>query len=264
MANLNLYVIRGETQLAEGMYERIAPILNSEGVSEVLHPEDADYRLGLGGDGTAIGVARQDLENPNLPPVFGVKAGNPESKGMFLNDIELAGGVEHLVELIERSVLERLWYLEVEVENISGRVERVFSLNDVSTIRSKAQSAATRVSVNGVVRANRVLGDGFIVSTPQGSTAYNLNAHGVVANSTDTIQVAASNARYRPFVLKKRDTLELRPLELRKRPQRLETDGRIVSEEFQRLVAKMSDKSSVFAFVPGQGLEDKLFGELSG
>lgn len=261
MANLNLHIIRGDTELSEGMYQQILPILQSSEASEVSDSQDADYRLVLGGDGTALQEARRDLENKNLPPIFGIKAGNLRSKGMFLNNLEAFGGVDSLAQAIRDSVQEALNYLRVTVQDTQGNKKEVYGFNDISTIRMSPQSAATDVFINGTRKIERAMGDGFIVCTPQGSTAYNLNAGGIVATSRDTMQITGISSSFGSLALKKSDEVRLVSLEPMKRSQRVEMDGQIVMEHLQELVATTSDRVSVFCFVPGQKLEDKLIAE---
>ncbi len=258
MANLNLHVTVGNTELAPSMYEHIRSILESEGVSEVHNSQDADYRLVLGGDGTALQEARKDLNNPNLPPIFGIKAGNLRSKGMFLNDLEHIGGIERLVETIKAGVCEQLNYLQIKVRDIQDRTKEVYAFNDISTMRMLPQSAATDVHINGNRKIERVMGDGFIICTPQGSTAYNLNARGIVATSRDTMQLTGNNSTFRSLSLKKSDLVELSVLESGKRPQRVEMDGQVIQNNLKDLMVTTSNRSSKFCFVSGQTLEDKL------
>ncbi len=261
MANLNLHVIKGDTELAQSTYEQLRPVLNSSHIAEVQDPRDADDRFVLGGDGTALTEGRQDLKIEGLPPIFGMKAGNLKSKGMFLNEIPLDISTEQLAEIIRNSIAEKLYYLHVTITDIQGRTKEIYALNDVNTIRTRPQSTALDISINGIKRAERAMGDGFIISTPQGSTAYNRSAGGIIATSQNTMQLRGICSSFGSLMLNKSDTVGLTALETQKRPQRVEADGQIIIDEMKDLVATTSQRFSTFCFRQGQTLEDKLIAE---
>jgi len=260
MANLNLHITKGETQLSGIFYEKIAPLLESREISEVSNPLDADYRLVLGGDGSALQEARRDLANQNLPPIFGIKAGNKRSRGMFLNSIEIPDSAEEFARIINQSVQEQLYYLHVISEDFQKRIKEIYAFNDISTLRMEAQSAATKILINGneYEKLQRVMGDGLIISTPQGSTAYNLAAGGIIATSAENVLLTGNNSNYGSLVLPRNTVIDLEMLETEKRPQKLESDGYTIMENVQKIRTSPSEKFSNFAFIPGQSLEEKL------
>ena len=62
----------------------------------------------------------------------------------------------------------------------NGTCRRAIAFNEVSLLRESRQAAKLRVSVDGVVRLDELMADGILLSTPVGSTAYNLSAHGPI------------------------------------------------------------------------------------
>jgi NAD+ kinase len=139
----------------------------------------ADLLITFGGDGTLLSVARHA---PEHVPIIGVNMGTLG----FLTEIR----VEEFPEMLDR-VLSGNYFVEPRVaftvtvhgpDRDSARQYRV--LNDVAINKSAlARVISMRVSVAGLfVSAFR--GDGLIVATPTGSTAYNLSAGGPIIYPT--------------------------------------------------------------------------------
>lgn len=138
-----------------------------------------DLLITLGGDGTLLSIARHA---PEHVPIIGVNMGTLG----FLTEIR----VEELPEVLERA-LERSYYVEPRVTftvSVSGpnrdpdRRYRV--LNDVAINKSAvARIIEMRVSVAGLF-VSTFRGDGMIIATPTGSTAYNLSAGGPIIYPT--------------------------------------------------------------------------------
>jgi NAD+ kinase len=61
-----------------------------------------------------------------------------------------------------------------------GRRAHALAFNEVAVTRSSAHSANIRLSIDGVERMARFMGDGLMVATAAGSTAYNLSVHGPI------------------------------------------------------------------------------------
>jgi len=138
-----------------------------------------DLLITFGGDGTLLSVARHATEHV---PIVGVNMGTLG----FLTEIR----VEEFPEVLER-VLEGHYFVEPRVTfsvSVSGpdhdpkQTFRV--LNDVAINKSAvARIIEMRVSVAGLF-VSTFRGDGLIVATPTGSTAYNLSAGGPIIYPT--------------------------------------------------------------------------------
>jgi NAD+ kinase len=131
----------------------------------------ADVIVALGGDGSMLRALHEGIRYGK--PVFGMNRG---SVGFLLNTYY----PENLPKRLERAQVVKLNPLRMKAIATSGEVQEELAINEVSLLREARQAAKLRISVDGVVRLEELVCDGVIVSTPAGSTAYNLSAHGPI------------------------------------------------------------------------------------
>lgn len=144
---------------------------------EVFRPESpCDLIVVLGGDGTLLSVARSAA--PGVP-ILGVNMGTLG----FLTEINRGELYPALVEILSGAfeTVDRSLF-EVELRRAGGAVQTYKVLNDVVVNKSAlARIIHLRVRVDGRLIAE-YRADGLIVSTPTGSTAYNLSAAGPIVH----------------------------------------------------------------------------------
>ncbi|MFY9826207.1 MAG: NAD(+)/NADH kinase [Thermoanaerobaculia bacterium] len=138
--------------------------------------ETYDLVVVLGGDGTLLAAARTLAPGT---PILGVNLGNLG----FLTEINRGELYPALVELLEgRFSTEERSLFDVELRRQSGPPSRFRVLNDaVITKSALARIIELTLQVDGHLIA-RFRSDGLIISTPTGSTAYNLSAGGPIVN----------------------------------------------------------------------------------
>ena len=115
--------------------------------------------------------------------------------------------------------------LEMTAWQEDGSHRGAIAFNEVSLLRESRQAAKLRVSVDGVVRLEELLADGILLSTPVGSTAYNLSAHGPIIPLGAGVLALTPISAFRP----RRWRGALLPHGARVRIEALETDKRPVS-----------------------------------
>lgn len=138
-------------------------------------PPETECILVLGGDGTLIEAAR-DTSGLNIP-LLGINLG---SLG-FLAEVEKAGVTEALTRLLSDSYqIESRMMLTGWISRGGRRVECSHALNDIVITRSGSlQIIHFHIYVNGQF-LNEYSADGVILSTPTGSTGYNMSAGGPI------------------------------------------------------------------------------------
>lgn len=147
------------------------------GVQKTQLASKADVLLVLGGDGTMLSAAR--LAGERSIPILGVNLGGLG----FLTEVRL----ENLYPSLERVfandfVLDERLMLQTHVHRHGETVARGVVLNDVVISKGTlARMIELRISIQGQFVTN-LRGDGVIVTTPTGSTAYSLSAGGPIIN----------------------------------------------------------------------------------
>ncbi len=166
----------------------VVPLIDREtaekaGLASELSPEDipaqADGMIVLGGDGTLLYAAR--LMGGREIPILGVNLG---SLG-FLTDVAAPELKDTLQRFISGNVTvgERMM-LEAVVEDGSGKTETFSVLNDVVINKGNlSRTIRLQAWVNGAF-LTVFNGDGLIIATPTGSTAYSLSAGGPIVHPT--------------------------------------------------------------------------------
>lgn len=172
-------------------------------------PEDTDCILVLGGDGTLLQTARDTVKLGI--PLLGINLGNLG----FLAEVEKAGIPEALDQLIadDYQVAERM-LLDGMVIRDGQEIWKAHALNDVVVNRYGHLMVLTyEVSVNGQ-KLNRYHADGIILSTPTGSTGYNMSAGGPIVEPGAKLMVMTPICPHtlntRSIVLSPSDTVEIR------------------------------------------------------
>jgi len=152
--------------------KKSATLLGYKGVAFGKMCENSDFLISLGGDGTLISLCRRSFKYHK--PILGIHAGQLG----FLTDIqteEIGSFIEELFKGHYR--IDARMMLDVTL-HVNGSIEKLVAFNDVVLSRSKISHMSTiHAYVDGHL-FNSYYGDGIIVSTPTGSTAYNLSAGG--------------------------------------------------------------------------------------
>ena len=186
-----------------------AKMIGLEGLDFDMMCKESDFLVSLGGDGTLLSLVRRSYGHHK--PVVGINAGNLG----FLADVTIDGVDVFLAQLFDGEYdIDNRMMIAGYIQKASGDKIDFFALNDV-VITSPIPSKMVKVnaSIDGE-RFNSYRGDGLIISTPTGSTAYNLAAGGpVVYPLTEafiiTPVMAHSLTNQRPLVVPTKFYIEL-------------------------------------------------------
>jgi NAD+ kinase len=223
-------------------------------------PEAADAIVALGGDGLMLQTMHNHL-NSRIP-IYGMNRG---SVGFLLNDYDDNG----LKERLEQAEITVIHPLCMTVRDIKGANHQALAINEVSLFRQIYQAAKLKIAVDGTTRLNELICDGVLVSTPAGSTAYNLSAHGPILPITAPLLALTPICPFRP----RRWRGALLPNEAKVMIEVLEPDKRPVSAvadntEFRNVVAvEVKEESGIDIFMlfdPGHTLAERILAEQFG
>jgi NAD+ kinase len=171
-----------------------------------------------------------------------------------------------LVERLARAQEAILHPLRMTAVTSTGRVEEALALNEVSLLRELRQAAKIRISVDGRVRLPELICDGVLVSTPAGSTAYNLSAHGpIVPLSANLLPLTPISAfrprRWRGALLPSSADVLFEVLEAEKRPVAAVADAKEVRDIVSVAVSEDRSIQARILFDPDQGLSERILAE---
>ena len=196
------------TKFVAGKAEILANCFRGDCAENVVR--DADFAVVFGGDGTILSAAR-DLSSVSVP-VIGVNVGRLGFLAEFsIEELKkLFGKVTTDAELIEKRMM-----LRCAVADGSGEKSSSTAINDmVINAGPSYQMVDLKITVDGQSLAGCV-SDGLIVSTPTGSTAYNLSAGGPIlsANLSAIVitPICPHTLSFRPIVISADNKIEIHP-----------------------------------------------------
>ncbi|WP_066683374.1 NAD(+)/NADH kinase [Christensenella intestinihominis] len=229
------------------------------GLSEYTDAGEADALFILGGDGTILRAARKYVSFGL--PMIGINIGHLG----FMSEINLPD-VERMIDHIKRKdyVIDERMLLEAK---INGKGRPFIALNDfIITKINRTRMVQLDLYVNGTL-AELYNGDGLIVATPTGSTAYSLSAGGpIIAPNVSCILVTpmCPHSLYaRSIVTKYSDTITVRPHEGEKNVT-FSADGQelqYLSDEDEVIIRRSQMKAKFLRFTNDMffpQLKDKL------
>lgn len=219
--------------------------------------EQAQVVVALGGDGFMLETLHRMLGGQ--VPVYGMNCG---SVGFLMNSFH----EDDLPGRLARAQAAELHPLRMRAVTMAGAVEEALALNEVSLLRQLRQAAKVRVVIDGTVRLQELVCDGVLISTPAGSTAYNLSAHGpIVPLSANLLPLTPISAfrprRWRGALLPSTSAVLFEVLEPDKRPVAAVADFTEVRDVVAVAVREDRSVGVIILFDPDQGLSERIIAE---
>ena len=224
---------------------------------ELCDPESADVIVALGGDGFMLETQHRYLNHGK--PIYGMNRG---TVGFLMNEFREPG----LLKRLENAQTVELHPLHMRARTVDGDIYEAISINEVSLLRETRQAAKLRVSIDRTVRMKELVCDGALVSTPAGSTAYNLSAHGpIIPLGAKLLALTPISAfrprRWRGALLPSTARVSIEVLEPRKRPVSAVADYTEVRQVKRVDVREDTSVSLRLLFDPEHNLEDRILNE---
>ena len=133
----------------------------------------SDLVIVIGGDGFMLQTLKK--LHKLKKPFYGINSGN---YGFLMNKLSLKNTIKNLSKAKTISISP----LEMTVKNKSGFVKKSIAINEISILRQSRQAASLSINNGSKKIIKQLVSDGVLVSTPAGSTAYNLSVHGPILN----------------------------------------------------------------------------------
>ena len=126
----------------------------------------------IGGDGFMLGSLKKYYKYKKK--FYGINSGN---YGFLMNKFS----AKHTIKNLSKSGrVVSISPLEMTVKNKSNIIKKSIAINEVSILRQSRQAASLSILNGSKKIIKRLVSDGVLVSTPAGSTAYNLSVHGPI------------------------------------------------------------------------------------
>ena len=251
---LKLALVVSDSDKAQSGAQRL------RGSFDWVDPADADTLVVVGGDGFLLYCLHEMIGRGVSKPVYGLHLG---TVGFLMNGSDDASTIEQRVANAHRVSVRPL---EMHATTQSGEQVCHHAINEVSLLRQTRQTAKLEVIINGRTRMAELAGDGVLVATPAGSTAYNLSANGPILPLGSGMLALTPISPFRPrrwrgAILPDSAEVEFRVLESEKRPVAAVADQKEV-RDIERVRIKASrEKEMTLLFDPGASLEERIFSE---
>jgi NAD+ kinase len=218
--------------------------------------ERADIVVALGGDGFMLQTLHGFVGTKK--PIYGMNLG---SVGFLMNEFRETD----LVERLAAAESAQVHPLRMRAQSSKG-VTEALAFNDVHLFRETRQAAKIRIQVDDKPRINELICDGVLVSTPAGSTAYNLSAHGPILPIDAALLALTPISAFRPrrwhgALLPRRAAVRFEILESAKRPVSAVADDLEVRDVTIVDIAEDRTIEMTMLFDAGHSLDERILAE---
>lgn len=219
--------------------------------------EHADVVVALGGDGLMLQTLHRKMEH-NVP-VYGMNFG---SVGFLMNEFN----PDELPIRLAAAKPTHIYPLSMSVVCEDGSRHEALALNEVSLFRMTYQAVKVEIVIDGKTRLEELICDGVLVSTPAGSTAYNLSAHGPILPIDSPLLALTAISPFRPrrwrgAILNNRAQVTFITREPEKRPVSAVADNVEIQHVVKVTVREDRSRRVTLLFDPGTGLDERVLTE---
>ena len=125
----------------------------------------------IGGDGFMLQTLKKNKKTNKL--FYGINSGN---YGFLMNKFS----PKNIIKNLSKAKMINISPLEMTVKNNKNQFKKFLAINEVSILRQSRQAASLSINYGAKQIIKKLVSDGVLVSTPAGSTAYNLSVHGPI------------------------------------------------------------------------------------
>ena len=190
----------------------------------------------IGGDGFMLQTLKKNKSARKY--FYGINSGN---YGFLMNKFSS----KLLIKNISKSNIINISPLEMTVTN-SSKIKKSLAINEVSILRQSRQAANLSIKTNSKYIIKKLVSDGVLVSTPAGSTAYNLSVYGpILSLNSKKISIAPISAfrprRWTGKIVSEKSKVVITNLNSEKRPVSAVADN-IEFRNVKKVIVKVQNK----------------------
>ena len=143
----------------------------------------------IGGDGFMLQTLKNNKNSKKQ--FYGINSGN---YGFLMNKFSS----ENIIKNLTKANMISISPLEMTVKNNYNQIRKSLAINEVSILRQSRQAASLSIKHGSKQIIKKLVSDGVLVSTPAGSTAYNLSVHGPILSLNSKKLSIAPISPFRP------------------------------------------------------------------
>ena len=184
-------------------------------------PKKSEVIVVLGGDGFMLQTLKK-YQKFNKP-IYGMNKG---TFGFLMNKFKF----KNIQKNILKSKLVSISPLEVKIKSKNNKTLTAFAINEVSLFRQSRQTACIKILNKNKTVIRKLICDGVLVSTPAGSTAYNLSVHGPILSLNSKKLALTPISPFRPRrwkgkIVPSSSIIKIQNLNIKKRPVSVVADN---------------------------------------
>tara|TARA_B100000579_G_scaffold404590_1_gene389531 strand:+ start:56 stop:835 length:780 start_codon:yes stop_codon:yes gene_type:complete len=181
----------------------------------------ADVFVVIGGDGFMLKILKKYYKYNK--PFYGMNRG---TFGFLMNKFNL----KNIFQKISKSKNVTIPALQVQAVGKSKIKKKAVAINEISLLRQSRQTAALEIKRNNKILIKKLIGDGVLVSTPAGSTAYNLSVYGpILSLGSKKLAITPIGAfrprRWKGKIVSSSSSIKIKNLNTEKRPVSVVADN---------------------------------------
>ena len=168
----------------------------------------------IGGDGFMLQTLKKFYKFKK--PFYGINSG---SYGFLMNKFSS----KNIINNLTKAKMITISPLQMIVRNKIGFLKKSIAINEVSILRQSKQAASISISNSSKLIIKKLVSDGVLISTPAGSTAYNLSVHGpILSLDSKKLSISPISAfrprRWKGKVVSDNSKIIIKNLNIKKRP----------------------------------------------
>ncbi len=192
--------------------QKIKSILKSKINNKKLYK--LNITIVIGGDGFMLQTLKKNKSSNKL--FYGINSGN---YGFLMNKFSSKNITKNLLKAKKIKISP----LKMTVRNFRNHTKKYLAINEVSILRQSRQTALLSIKSGTKQIIKKLVSDGVLISTPAGSTAYNLSVHGPILNlNSKKLSIAPISAfrprRWKGKIVNDRSKITIKNLNPSKRP----------------------------------------------
>ena len=168
----------------------------------------------IGGDGFMLQTLKKNKKSKKI--FYGVNSGN---YGFLMNKFSS----RNIISNLHKAKMITISPLEMAVKNSKNQIKKHIAINEVSILRQSRQAASLSINHGSKQVIKKLVSDGVLVSTPAGSTAYNLSVHGpILSLNSKKLSISPISPfrprRWRGKIVSDKSKISIQNINPKKRP----------------------------------------------